>query len=193
MKLFLPSLSVLLLVAAPAFASSISITTSSLPNGTVQTPYSATVKTSGGCTPVKWAVASGSLPAGVSMTPSTSTTSAALTGTPSKAATYSFTVSATGCGGHAATKAYTVTVQASANHVVDLSWSQSTSSNISGYNLYRSPDGNSWSKINASLVASTLYDDSSVSNGSTYYYAATAVDTSGHESAKSSSIKVVVP
>lgn len=193
MKFFLTSLFALALTAVPVFAASISITTMSLPNGTVQAPYSATINTSGGCKPIKWAVSSGSLPSGVSTKSSRSTTSLNLTGTPSKAATYSFTVSATSCKGQVAKKAYTVTVQSTANHVVDLSWSASTSSNISGYNLYRSPDGNTWSKINPSLIASTLYDDSSASNGSTYYYAATAVDISGNESAKSSSIKVVVP
>lgn len=86
-----------------------------------------------------------------------------------------------------------MTIQSSANHVVDLSWSASTSTNISGYNVYRSADNKTWSKINASLVPSTIYDDSTASNGSTYYYAATAVDISGNESAKSSSIKVSVP
>ena len=89
--------------------------------------------------------------------------------------------------------AYTVTVQSGANHVVDLSWNASSSKNIAGYNVYRSPDSKTWSKINTSLVPSTLYDDSSVSNGSTYYYSATSVDISGNESAKSSSIKVSVP
>ena len=142
---------------------------------------------------MKWEVSSGRLPSGISMKSSTSTTSLSLTGTPSTSATYSFTISVTGCKGGVSKKAYTVTMQSSANHVVDLSWKASSSSNITGYNLYRSPDGKTWSKINLSLIASTLYDDSSVSNGSTYYYAATAVDISGKESAKSSSVKVAVP
>ncbi len=127
------------------------------------------------------------------MTPLKSTTSLTLSGTPSSATSSSFTVSVTACKGGNAKQAYTVTIQSSANHVVDLSWSPSTSTNVSGYNVYRSVDNATWSKINASLVPSTLYDDSTASNGSTYYYAATAVDISGNESAKSSSIKVSVP
>jgi len=65
--------------------------------------------------------------------------------------------------------------------------------NVAGYNVYRSPDGATWRKINASLIASTLYLDSTVSNGSTYYYAATAVDIYRHESRKTAAVKVIVP
>ena len=86
-----------------------------------------------------------------------------------------------------------VVIQASANHVVDLSWKASTSRDVTGYNLYRSPDGATWKKINASVIASTLYADSTVANGSTYYYAATAVDIYAHESSKTAPIKVVIP
>jgi len=190
-RLLLPTL--FALAAAPGFAASVSITTTSLPNGTLQAPYSATVNTKGGCTPFKWSVASGSLPAGVKMTPSKTTTSLTLSGTPSSATSSSFTVSVTACKGGNAKQAYTVSIQSAANHVVDISWNASTSINISGYNVYRSVDNKTWSKINASLVPSTLYDDSTVSNSSTYYYSATSVDISGNESAKSSSIKVSVP
>jgi Tfp pilus assembly protein PilV len=35
---------------------------------------------------------------------------------------------------------------------------------------------NDLEKVNASLIASTLYADSTATNGSTYYYAATAVN-----------------
>ena len=73
-------------------------------------------------------------------------------------------------------KSYTVTIQPMANHVVSLNWQASTSQNVAGYNVYRSPDGATWKKINVSLTASTLYSDSTVSNGSTYYYAVTAQD-----------------
>jgi fibronectin type 3 domain-containing protein len=79
------------------------------------------------------------------------------------------------------------------DHVVDLSWNSSTSTDVAGYNVYRSPDGNNWSKINVSLVGSTIYDDSTVVNGDTYYYAVTAVDLQGDESGKSAVAKASVP
>jgi fibronectin type 3 domain-containing protein len=86
-----------------------------------------------------------------------------------------------------------VVIQATANHVVDLSWQASTSANVVGYNVYRSPDGATWKKVNASLIASTLYSDSTVANSTTYYYAATAVDMYGHESTRTAAVKAVVP
>ena len=89
--------------------------------------------------------------------------------------------------------AYKAVIQATANHVVDLNWKASTSSDVTGYNLYRSPDAATWKKINASVIASTLYADSTVANGSTYYYAATAIDIYGHESSKTAPVKVVIP
>jgi hypothetical protein len=170
-----------------------SITTATIPNGTVGTAYSAVVKASGGCTPYKWAISSGALPAGITAKTSSTTTSLNLGGTPTTAGTDSFTVRVTGCGGGASQVAYKAVIQKTANHVVDLSWKASTSSGIAGYNVYRSPDGAAWKKINVSLIASTLYSDSTVSNGSTYYYAATAVDIRSHESSKTAAVKVIVP
>src|SRR6266566_9213166 len=105
---------------SPCMVASVAINTSSVPNGTVKTAYSAVIKASGGCTPYKWAIASGALPAGITAKVSSTTTSLNLAGTPTTAATYSFTVKVTGCG--VSKVSYKVVIQASANHVVDLSW-----------------------------------------------------------------------
>jgi Abnormal spindle-like microcephaly-assoc'd, ASPM-SPD-2-Hydin len=73
-------------------------------------------------------------------------------------------------------------------HTVALSWNASTSSNIVGYNLYRAVQSGScggFSKINTVLNTGTLYTDSAVVNGTTYCYAATAVDSSNAESSYS--------
>ena len=191
MKFYL--LSPLLLLLGTRCFGNVAITTTTLPNGTVGTAYSAVVKASGGCTAYKWAIASGALPAGVTAKASSTTTSLNLSGTPTTATNHSFTVRVTGCNGGTSQMAYKVVIQATANHVADLSWKASTSSGVAGYNLYRSPDGATWKKLNASLVASTLYADSTVSNGSTYYYAATAVNIYGDESNKTTAIKVVIP
>jgi Putative Ig domain len=182
----------LVLLGGPCFGS-IAITTTTLPNGTAGTAYSAVVKASGGCTPYKWTISSGAIPPGITAKASSTTTSLNFSGTPTTAGTYSFTVKVTGCGGGTSQVAYNVVIQKTANHVVDLSWQASTSSDVAGYNVYRSPDGATWRKINASLIASLLYSDSTVSNGSTYYYAATSVDIYGDESNKTTPIKVSVP
>lgn len=182
----------LLLLGTRCFGN-VAITTTSLLNDTVGGAYSAAIRASGGCTPYKWAIASGALPAGITARASSTTTSLNLTGTPKIAATYSFAIRVTGCGGGTARRAYKIVIQATENHVVDLSWKASTSRDVAGYNVYRSPDGATWKRINASLIASTLYSDSTVANSSTYFYAATAVDISGQESRKTSAIKVVIP
>jgi hypothetical protein len=80
-----------------------------------------------------------------------------------------------------------------------LSWSASTSSSVSGYNIYRAPYASacgSFSKINSLLNTGTLYTDSAVVDGATYCYATTAVNTSNEESGYSnvvSNVQVPAP
>lgn len=182
----------LLAFVSPCFATVV-IKTTSVPNGTAKSGYSAVIQATNGCLPYKWTIVSGTLPAGVTAKPSSTTTALDLSGTPTTAATYSFTVKVTGCGGGVSQVSYKVVIQAGANHIVDLNWKASTTTDVVGYNIYRSPDATAWKKINPSLIASTLYTDSTVANGSTYYYAATAVDTAGNESVKTAAVKAVVP
>ena len=191
MKLWL--LPLLLFGFAAESMASVKITTTTLPNGTVDKPYSAVIDASGGCTPYKWAIVSGTLPAGVKASSSRGTTSLRLKGTPDKAETYSFQVSVTGCGGHAAEASFEVQIESENGHVVDLSWNASTSKDIAGYNVYRGPDRSTWTKINSDLVAPTDYDDSTVVDGKTYYYAVTTVDIYGNESKKTPAVKVEIP
>jgi hypothetical protein len=84
-------------------------------------------------------------------------------------------------------------------HSVKLSWSASTSSNVSGYNIHRAPYASacgSFSKINSLLNTGTLYTDAAVVDGATYCYATTAVNTSNEESGYSnvvSNVQVPAP
>ena len=184
------ALSPLLLLAVPCLAS-VAITTTTVPNGTVATSFVAAINASGGCTPYRWAVVSGSLPPGITGMPSSDTRSFQLSGQPTQAGVYSFSIDVRGCGGHISTVSYKSVIQASASHVVNLS--ASGSSNVSGYNIYRSSDGTTWKRVNVSLIASTAYSDSTVSNGNTYDYAATSVDIQGNESSMSAAVKAAVP
>jgi fibronectin type 3 domain-containing protein len=52
---------------------------------------------------------------------------------------------------------------------------------------------NDYTKINSALDANNTYTDSTVTPGTTYYYAATSVNSSGEESSYSSPITVQVP
>jgi Abnormal spindle-like microcephaly-assoc'd, ASPM-SPD-2-Hydin len=84
-------------------------------------------------------------------------------------------------------------------HAVNLSWNASTSSNISGYNVYRATYVNSctsFSKINSVVNTSTLYTDTVVVDGTAYCYATTAVNFSNQESGYSnilSNIQIPAP
>jgi hypothetical protein len=76
---------------------------------------------------------------------------------------------------------------------VNLYWN--ASSDVVGYNVYRSTAANgTYAKINTSLDANTAYDDTTVTGGQTYYYAATSVNSSGQESPRSTpAVQVNVP
>lgn len=76
--------------AAPAPAPTLKITTTTLAAGVVGTPYSVSFAATGGSTPYTWSVTLGNLPAGLSLS-----SGGALSGTPSTANTYSFTITVT--------------------------------------------------------------------------------------------------
>ena len=80
----------------------------------------------------------------------------------------------------------------SPQYTVALSWNGSTSP-VSGYNVYRGTTAGVYSRLNSSLDATTSYTDITVVSGMTYYYAATAVSSSGQESGYSPALKVVIP
>ena len=83
------------------------ITTSSLPDGTVGASYSAQLSASGGETPYSWSLSSGSLPAGLSLNSSTGQ----ISGTPGSAGTRSFTAQVTGHDGLSSTKSLSVSIE----------------------------------------------------------------------------------
>ena len=79
------------------------------------------------------------------------------------------------------------------SYSVNLFWN--SSSDVTGYNVYRSTSTNgTYSKINSTLNGTTSYTDSAVASGQTYYYEATAVNSSGQESARSTPpVQAVIP
>lgn len=78
-------------------------------------------------------------------------------------------------------------------HSADLKWKASVS-RVVGYNVYRSEtDGGPYIKLTSAPVRATNYTDRSVQGGHTYFYAVTAVDSSGKESGYSNRIKAPIP
>src|SRR5205823_2729323 len=68
-------------------ASPVAITTTALPNGSLNVAYSSTLSANGGSTPYGWSITSGSLPTGLTLT----SASGVISGTPSVTGTFSFT------------------------------------------------------------------------------------------------------
>jgi hypothetical protein len=91
------------------------------------------------------------------------------------------------------TKSATATITVAAPHSVSLSWSPSSSSGISYYNVYRGTVSGGPYSLLKNNGNSTLYTDSNVQSGTTYYYVTTAVDSSGIESAYSNEAQAVLP
>jgi hypothetical protein len=71
----------------------LSITTTSLPAGTLGASYSQNIQTSGGTLPITWSVATGGFPAGLTLAGNSSGVGV-ISGTPTTAASYTFTVTA---------------------------------------------------------------------------------------------------
>lgn len=86
----------------------------------------------------------------------------------------------------------TGTGTAPSQHTVDLSWT--ASAEAVGYNIYRgATSGGPYTMINSALDSTTAYADSTVVSGATYYYVATAVNSSSEESGYSNQATAVIP
>ncbi len=83
-----------------------SVTTTSLPNGSVGVAYNSSVAASGGVTPYTWAIILGALPNNLNLDPNTG----AITGSPTAAGTFNFTVQVTDAFAQTATKALSISV-----------------------------------------------------------------------------------
>jgi hypothetical protein len=68
----------------------LTIVTNSMPDGTVNTPYSVSLQANGGIQPYKWTITQGSLPVGLTMTPA-----GVISGTPAASGASSFTAQVT--------------------------------------------------------------------------------------------------
>jgi len=77
-------------------------------------------------------------------------------------------------------------------HSVGLNWQASTST-VTGYYVYRGSSASNVTKLFVSAISATNYTDSSVTNGQTYYYGVTSVDSNGVESTLSNEVSVTIP
>jgi fibronectin type 3 domain-containing protein len=80
---------------------------------------------------------------------------------------------------------------------VNLSWTAPSSSPdpVAGYNIYRSPSGQSSYQLMGSVAASEFayMDGNNIQDGATYDYIVESVDSSGNESVPSNTASVQIP
>lgn len=84
----------------------ITVNPATLPNGGVGTPYNQTVSGSGGTAPYTFSISSGGLPPGLLL----NSVSGAITGTPTTAGTFTFTITATDATGCSGSHPYEITI-----------------------------------------------------------------------------------
>src|SRR5580698_5538279 len=95
----------LTVTTAPDSSDTLSITTTQLPSGQVGVAYKVTLGASGGTTPYKWAVSSGSLPTGLTLS-----SGGVISGTPSVSETSTFNVTVTDSESKAQNKTVTYSI-----------------------------------------------------------------------------------
>jgi fibronectin type 3 domain-containing protein len=128
--------------------------------------------------------------------------------TVSPSTTYSYTVRAFDAAGNSSGDSNTASATTPANSAppaaptnftatptsstsVRLSWTASTSSTVTGYNIYRGPHGGALALIGSSGSSPAV--DATASPGTTYDYAVTAVATGSPESTRSNVANVTTP
>src|SRR5436309_2720043 len=109
-----------------ASVSPLQLTSSQLPGGTVSSAYSATLSASGGTSPYSWSVSSGTLPTGLSLS-----SSGALSGTPTVAGSFPFTVAVKDAASASASASLSINVVTAAPPTVSIS-SPANGATVSG-------------------------------------------------------------
>ncbi len=181
-------------VGTKAFTVKITTTTVSgtLPNGVVKAAYTGTLTASGGTAPYTWSISKGTLPTGLTLNKSTGK----ITGTPTKAGSYSFTVSATDKNKVVGTKAFTVKITAPAisgsfpNGIINTAYSGSAT--VSGgkapYTWTKSgkiPTGLTYKASGAKVTLT-----GKPTKAGNYTFTLTAKDASGNSVSKGFTVKV---
>jgi putative Ig domain-containing protein/centrosomal CEP192-like protein/Ig-like domain-containing protein len=178
-------------VAAP---SPFSISTTSLPPGTVSVAYSTTLQTTGGTTPNSWSISAGALPPGLSL----SATTGVISGIPTQSGMFLFSVQVSDSAGH--------TTQQSLSIQISSPLSFATASlppgrvNVAYSTALQATGGTtpySWSISSGALPAGlTLNSSTGAISGTpagsgTFLFAAQVADAAGHTAQQPLSIQIL--
>ncbi len=165
-----------------------------LTNGIRKASYSRTLKASGGATPYTWTKASGTIPPGLTLNRSTGK----LSGKPTRAGTYTFTVKATDKNKVSATKSYTVKVTQTTitgtltNGVRNSSYSRTLSAS-GGTAPYTWTISSGTLPPGLTLNRSTGKLSGRPTRAGTYMFTVKAKDKNGAEGTKSFTVRVTEP
>jgi hypothetical protein len=180
--------------------SALVITTTVLANGTVGSVYNAAIAASGGTGTIKWSVATGTLPTGLTLNPATG----ALSGTPTAAGAYSFSIGVTDASilPNTVTQNYTVTIVPTPpaittvslpNAIAGTAYSQqlTTSGGGGGSPAFTLTTGSLPAGLSLSAAGLISGTPTNASAGSTYTFAVTV--TIGTQTSAPVTLSIVVP
>jgi centrosomal CEP192-like protein/Ig-like domain-containing protein/HYDIN/CFA65/VesB family protein len=138
-------------------------------------------------------VSAGGVSSGLILAPANSAV-LSVTFTPSSTGTLNGSVAvASNASDAAVTIALSGAAVQAASHSVTLGLAPD-SSNVVGYNVYRSSvSSGPYVKLNSPLITSTTYTDTAVAASNTYYYVATSVDSAGDETVYSNQVSATIP
>ena len=166
----------------------------SVPNPTVGTPYNQTITASGGLGPYTYSVSAGALPAGLTLNASTGV----ISGTPTTAGAFSFTISAIDAADSTGSRAYSGTTSASAitvnpatlpNGTVGTAYSQTVSA-TGGNGSYTFTVSAGSLPAGLSLSAATGAITGTPTTAATSNFTITATDGLGASNARAYSVTI---
>lgn len=179
----------LTLAISPA---ALTITSSSLPNGSIGNSYNANLSASGGVAPYSWSVASGTLPAGLSLN-----AAGAITGTPTSAvaATIVFRVTDSQGTPATATRSLTLTTTGTAS----ISWTapqlndDGSALTRGGYFIYYGKTSGSLTNSQQVPNPSAIGDVVTGLSAGTWFFSVTVYDSSNNQSIRTNEVSVIIP
>jgi hypothetical protein len=130
----------------------ITLSPSSLANGTITESYSQTVSASGGVSPYVFAVTSGSLPAGLNLNTSTGV----ISGTPTSTSSQTFALSATDANGCSGSRSYTVTPSSNMDFGDHSALASASSATTSSLRMGAAVDAESSATTNATATGDDI-------------------------------------
>jgi hypothetical protein len=173
----------------------LTIATTTLPNGTNGTAYSATFVATGGTKPYTWAVVSGALPTGLTLDGSTGV----ISGTPTVLGTFTFSVTVADSASHTATANLSIKVNSSVPLAILTTSPLPDATNGTPYTFTLSATGGTtpytWSNVGALPTGLTLDGSTGLISGtptlaSTFNFSVTVADSASHTATANLSIKV---